>query len=48
MVGSIARRPPTPTLTISVPLMEQEYIPVELCAMFIHMHVPRLVLDTLS
>ena len=36
------------TLVISVPLMEWEYIPVELCALFIHLHVPRLVLDTLS
>ena len=35
------------TLAISVPLMEQEYIPVELCALFIHPHVPRLVWDTL-
>ena len=36
------------TLAISVPLVEQEYIPVELCALFIHLHVPRLLLDTLS
>ena len=36
------------TLAISVPLMKQEYIPVELCALFIHLHVPRLVWDTLS
>ena len=36
------------TLAIVVPLMEQEYIPVELCALFIHLHVPRLVWDTLS
>ena len=36
------------TLAILVPLMEQEYIPVELCALFIHLHVPRLVWDTLS
>ena len=28
--------------------MEQEYIPVELCALFIHLHVPRLICDTLS
>ena len=37
-----------PTSAILVPLMEQEYIPVELCALFIHLHVPRLVWDTLS
>ena len=36
------------TLVISVPLVEQEYIPVELCALFIHLHVSRLVLDTFS
>ena len=36
------------TSAISVPLVEQEYIPVELCALFIHLHVPRLVWDTLS
>ena len=36
------------TLAVSVPLVEQEYIQVELCASFIHLHVPRLVLDTLS
>ena len=34
-----------PTLAISVPLVEQEYIPVKLCALFIHLHVPRLVWD---
>ena len=31
------------TLAISMPLVEQEYIPVELHALFIHLHVPRLV-----
>ena len=36
------------TLAISVPLVEQEYIPVELCVMFIHLHIPRLIWDTLS
>ena len=36
------------TSAILVPLMEQEYIPVELCALFIHLHVPRLVWNTLS
>ena len=36
------------TLAVSVPLMEQEYIQVELCALFIHLHVSRLVWDTLS
>ena len=36
------------TSAISVPFMEQEYIPVELCALFIHLHVPRLVWDILS
>ena len=36
------------TLAIWVPLVEQEYIPVELCALFTHLHVPRLVLNTLS
>ena len=30
------------TSAISVPLMKQEYIPVELCVLFIHLHVPRL------
>ena len=39
-------QPSTPA--ISVPLVEQEYIPVELCAFFIHLHVPRLIWDTLS
>ena len=36
------------TSAISVPLVEQEYIPVELCALFIHLHVPRLIWDTLN
>ena len=36
------------TLAISVPHVEQEYIPVELCALFIYLHVPRLIWDTLS
>ena len=36
------------TLAVLVPLMEQKYIPVELCALFVHLHVPRLVWDTLS
>ena len=33
---------------VLVPLMEKEYIQVEQCALFIHLFVPRLVLDTLS
>ena len=36
------------TSAILVPLVEQEYIPVELCVLFIHLHVPQLVWDTLS
>ena len=36
------------TLAVWVPLVEQQYIPVEMCALFIHLHVPRLVWDTLS
>ena len=36
------------SFTMLVPLVEQEYIPVELCALFIHLHVPRLIWDTLS
>ena len=36
------------TSAISVPLMEQEYIPAELCALFIHLHIPRLIWDTLG
>ena len=36
------------TSAISVLLVEKEYIPVELCALFIHVNVPRLVWDTLS
>ena len=35
-------------LAISLSLVEQEYIPAELCALFIHLHVPRLVWHTLS
>ena len=31
------------TSAVSVTLMEQEYIQAELCALFIHLHVPRLV-----
>ena len=31
-------QPSTPA--ILVPLMEQEYVPVELCALFIHLYVP--------
>ena len=38
----------TSTLAILVPLVEQEDIPVELCVLFIHLHVPRLVWGTLS
>ena len=45
---SVARRPLTSTLAISVPLIEQEYIPVELCALFIHLHVPRLITPLVS
>ena len=48
MVGSIARGHRPSTMAISVPLMDQKYIPVELCALFIHPHVPRLVWDTIS
>ena len=47
-LGQLLRGHQPSTLAISVPLMEQKYIPVELCALFIHLHVPRLVLDTLS
>ena len=36
------------TSAVSVPLMEQEYFQVELCALFIHLHVCRLVCETLS
>ena len=36
------------TSAISVPLVEQEYILDELCALFIHLHVPRLIWDTFS
>ena len=36
------------TSAVLIPLMEQAYIQVELCALFIHLHVPRLVWDTLS
>ena len=36
------------TLAILVPPVEQEYIPVELWALFIHLHVPRHIWDTLS
>ena len=36
------------TLAISVPPVEQEYIPVEPCALYIHLHMSRLVLDTFS
>ena len=36
------------TLATSVPLMEMEYIPVKQCALFIHLHVPRLVWNTFS
>ena len=36
------------TLAISVPLVEQEYISVELCALFIHLHVIRPVWNILS
>ena len=31
------------TLAVSLSLVEQENIQVELCALFIHLHVPRLV-----
>ena len=47
-LGQLLKGHQPSTLAISVPLMEQEYIPVELCALFIHLHVPRLVWDTLS
>ena len=47
-LGQLLRGHQPSTLAISVPLVEQEYIPVELCALFIHLHVSRPVLDTLS
>ena len=36
------------TVAILVPLVETEYIPVKQCALFIHLHVPRLVWNTFS
>ena len=30
-------------VAIMVPLMEQEYIPEERCALFIHLHMPQVV-----
>ena len=31
-----------------VPLVEQEYIPTGDCSLFVHLHVPKGILDTLS
>ena len=36
------------TSTLSMPLVEMEYIPVKQCALCIHLHVPRLVWNTFS
>ena len=41
----LSHRPSTPA--ISVPLMEQEYIQDELSSLFIHVHAPRLLRNTL-
>ena len=30
-------------VAITVPLMEQKYIPEEMCALFIHLHMPQVV-----
>ena len=38
---------PSVTATL-VPLIEQEYIPTGQCSLFVHMHVPKGILDTLS
>ena len=32
----------------SVPFMEQEYIPTGKCSLFVHLHVPKGILDTLT
>ena len=45
-LGSLLSHQPS-TLVTSMPLMEQEYILDELCILFIHVHAPRLLGNTL-
>ena len=45
-LGPLSSHQP-PTLAISVPLMEKEYIQDELPTLFIHVHAPRLFGNTL-
>ena len=47
-LGQLLRSHLPSTLAISMPLVEQEYILDELCALFIHLHVPRLFGEPLS
>ena len=47
-LGQLPRSHQPSTLAISVPLMEQEYILDELCALFIYLPVPRLLWEPFS
>ena len=47
-LGKLLRSHRPSTLAIPVPLMGQEYILDELCALFIYLHVPKLLWDPFS
>ena len=46
--GNLLRSQQPSVVAASVPLVEQEYIPTGECSSFIHLHVPKDILDTLS
>ena len=46
--GNLLRHDRPSVVATSVPLMEQEYIPKGKCSLFVHLHVPKVILDTLS
>ena len=47
-LGQLLKSHQPSTLAILVPLMEQEYILDELCALFFYLHVPRVFWDPFS
>ena len=46
--GNFLRSHQPSVMATSVSLMGQEYIPTGECSLFIHLHVPKGILDTLS
>ena len=46
--GNLLRSHQPSVVATSVPLMKGGYIPTGKCSLFVHLHVPRGILDTLS